>query len=240
MMLRQFLPPLGIMLVACIAAPPKANREFTDKVACTIHTIGAVMSIGGYAFIELYTLYCADNVKFDTAIHDQRLRLREKCVRRTLIFCCLFCVCGFQICGALDGKGVEMFGLCCDDEWSEPKPEDWQALAAHGYAPGEVVMDQIAAFEHKKLLLQTASGHFLLVKLLEYWFEVGAGLFMLLSHMAIWYYCPERHCDLHEELPNPGAVVPGIGSAAGTMDHEGYQSLDERHGRCCGCFGGRG
>merc|ERR1719361_610078 len=63
--LRQFLPPLGIMMVACIPAPPAANRMFTDKVSCIVHTVGATMSIGGYAFIELFTLFWAKNVVFN-------------------------------------------------------------------------------------------------------------------------------------------------------------------------------
>merc|ERR1719436_675399 len=62
LMLRQFLPPIGIMMVACIPAPPGANRQFTDKVSSIVHTMGAVMSIGGYAIIEFYTLIRSDSL----------------------------------------------------------------------------------------------------------------------------------------------------------------------------------
>jgi len=202
MMLRQFLPPVGMMMVACIRAPPQANRTFTDIVSCCIHTLGAVMAIGGYAFIELYTLVWDKNVVFDTKIHNARMRCPERLVRGILIGLCLFSILGFQTCGVILNKGEKMFDICCNDVWATPTEADNALLKEKGLY-GQVVINEIAQFNHKKMLVQTASGAFLGAKLGSYWFEVFSGLFMLASHMAIWFYCPERHVDLCERLPDP-------------------------------------
>jgi len=50
------------------------------------------------------------------------------------------------------------------------------------------------------LLEDTASGLGLLVKVASYMCEVLCGFCLLGSHLAIWYFCEERHCDLPDEL----------------------------------------
>jgi len=206
LMLRQFLPPIGIMMVACIPAPPGANRQFTDKVSSIVHTLGAVMSIGGYAMIELYTLVFAEGlpVKFDTVTSYQG-KWGEWTTRMGVICCCGFCIVAFQVFGVLVGQ-ADKLGICCNDEWEIPSKHDLN-LAKHmnttNTSYGHYVEDSIAAAHGLKLLKTTASGPLMLFKLCEYWFEVLAGLFMLYSHLVIWWYCPERHIDLDEELPDP-------------------------------------
>jgi len=206
LMLRQFLPPIGIMIVACIPAPPAANRQFTDKVSSIVHTLGAVMSIGGYAVIELYTLIRAEGkwgnlpVKFDT-IQVYKGKWGEWTTRMGVIICCLVCVGGFQLFGVLLGQ-ADRFDICCTDEWRVPTEKDLEVLKSHR-GEGYYVEDSIAKAHQVKLLYRAAYGPVLIFKLGEYWFEVLSGLLMLYSHMVIWWYCPERHIDLDEELPDP-------------------------------------
>jgi len=201
LMLRQFLPPIGIMMVACIPAPPGANRHFTDKVSSIVHTMGAVMSIGGYAIIELYTLVRSDTlpIKFDT-VKAYNKGWGEYTTRMAVIICCLISVVAFQLFGALLNLG-DKHGLCCNDVWEVPTAKELAELKARG--EGYYVEDSIAAAHGVKLLKHTASGIMMYFKLGEYWFEVLSGLFMLYSHLVIWWYCPERHIDLDEELPDP-------------------------------------
>mmetsp|Transcript_13990 Transcript_13990/g.40813 ORF Transcript_13990/g.40813 Transcript_13990/m.40813 type:complete len:359 (-) Transcript_13990:59-1135(-) len=210
LMLRQFLPPVGIMLVACIPAPPAANRHFTDTVSALVHTLGATMSIGGYAFLELYTLVARPNVVFDTPINGKHRRFSEVHVRGVLIGGCLVSIFMFQMFGFLAGH-AEKFGICCPDVWRVPERADWDGLArgsewARQHAAGLRVEDQMANANGVKELEQTASGLVLFFKLGEYWFEVFSGLFMLASHLAIWWFCPERFTDLEEKLPDPDGV----------------------------------
>merc|ERR1739846_266066 len=49
-------------------------------------------------------------------------------------------------------------------------------------------------------LLNTAAGIDLTLKLMEFWGEVFAGLFMVVDHWVIWYYSPERFIDLDERM----------------------------------------
>jgi len=217
LMLRQFLPPIGIMMVACIPAPPAANRAFTDKISSTIHTCGAVMSIGGYAFIELYTLLGNDlPVRFDT-VKAYHKGWGEWNVRFGVIICCLFCIGAFQMFGVLCSQAPKL-GICCEDVWEIPTQADLDWLKT-SRAQGYYFEDEIAKADHVHLLKQTASGTFMFFKLGQYWFEVLSGLFMLYSHLVIWWYCPERHIDLDEELPDPdggeGKIYTAPQQAAG-------------------------
>jgi len=209
--LRQMLPPIGIMLVACIPAPPQANRQFTDKVSSIIHTMGAVMSIGGYAFIEVYTLLGDDlPVKFDT-VKVYNKGWGEWRVRFVTILCCLFSIGAFQMFGLLCGQAKNL-GICCEDVWEIPTQAELDILKTQR-GQGFYFEDEIAATHNTHLLKQTASGTFVLLKLGQYWFEVLAGLFMLYSHLVIWWYCPERHIDLDEELPDPDGAEGTIYAA---------------------------
>merc|ERR1711953_396098 len=72
------------------------------------------------------------------------------------------------------------------------------------------LMDSLLITSGKPGLLNTASGVALAMKHIEYWGEVLAGMFMILSHLAIWYFCEERHIDLAEQLPDPVTIrTPG-------------------------------
>merc|ERR1719235_1885912 len=51
---RNFLPPLGMMLVATITAVPGPQSTFNDVVSTNIHTFGAIIMIGGYAAFEAH------------------------------------------------------------------------------------------------------------------------------------------------------------------------------------------
>ena len=39
------------------------------------------------------------------------------------------------------------------------------------------------------------SAEYLIFKALKFWGEVVAGLFVLFTHLAIWYFCPERRAE---------------------------------------------
>merc|ERR1712232_1230611 len=48
-------------------------------------------------------------------------------------------------------------------------------------------------------------------KILSYSSEVLCGLFLIFSHLVIWYYSEERHYDLDEELhKNCGVDTEGL------------------------------
>lgn len=168
---RQFFPPIGMMLVACVPTTPAAQADLADQVTVGVHCLGAVMMFIGYIFFEGRTLAWGIWKNDDLPL---RINPREWWVRGVLLtgvlhgFCCFI---------AFQAILIPDLGLCCFDEW----------------APKE-------GFK-KVQLVNTASGWILFFKIGSYFGEVVSGLCLIASHMAIWYYCEERRVDLVETIP---------------------------------------
>mmetsp|Transcript_25629 Transcript_25629/g.73143 ORF Transcript_25629/g.73143 Transcript_25629/m.73143 type:complete len:316 (-) Transcript_25629:149-1096(-) len=168
---RQFLPPIGMMLVACVPTTPAAQADLADQVTVLVHCMGAMMMFIGYIFLEGRAL--AWGVWKDSRT-PLRIKPREWWVRCLLLtgvlhgFCCFI---------AFQALLIPDLGLCCFDEWA-PK---------EGY--------------ERVQLVNTASGWILFFKIGSYFGEVVSGLCLIASHMAIWYYCEERRVDLVETIP---------------------------------------
>eukprot|EP00931_Biecheleriopsis_adriatica_P075396 TRINITY_DN49263_c0_g1_i1.p1 TRINITY_DN49263_c0_g1~~TRINITY_DN49263_c0_g1_i1.p1 ORF type:complete len:393 (-),score=53.57 TRINITY_DN49263_c0_g1_i1:36-1166(-) len=189
---RHFFPPIGMLLVTSIPAKPPANRVFGDNVAIVFHTLGAVLMIGGYCISELHCLLCnrkASRLMFKPG---------ERQVRLALVLLCLVCGFAFQIFGVLDKRAK--FWTCAD-VWKVPTEAQLEYLLQNRSLAFLSARAEEAARTNTLLLYNTASGACLNIKSLEFFSETGAGLFMILSLFAIWWYCPERHVDLDEELP---------------------------------------
>jgi len=194
--LRHYLPPLGMLLVACIPVVPPVNRLFGDTLVITMHTLGAVLMIGGYCITEIHCLFFSTNDSPDEGVH---FKPGEKIVRAVLIFLSLFSGVVFQVCGILASKSVKW---TCADIWREPTLIEVTSLMANPNTIHLAVEASKAMKLEHKMLYNTASKGCLVVKELEFWFEVLAGFFMILNMLAIWYYCPERMIDLPDKLPD--------------------------------------
>jgi len=163
---RQFFPPIGMMIVACVPTTPAAQADLADQVTVGVHCLGASMMFVGYIFFEGRTLawgvWKNENMPL-------RINPREWWVRSVLLtgvlhgFCCFI---------AFQAILIPDLGLCCFDQWA-PK---------EGYK--------------KVHLVNTASGWILFFKIGSYFGEVVSGLCLIASHTAIWYYCDERKVDV--------------------------------------------
>lgn len=214
---RQFLPPIGMILVICITVT-SGERTFTEKLAATVHTIGAVIMIGGYIAFEVDALwYRAHYGHDDPPIHGGlRMKKCERKVRKVLIIFCAICAVGFGSCGAIHSSIIkkcvaDKYACSCDetaefvdtcaDKWVLATEDDIDKLVAdrrYDLLPEAVAAKQIG----KKIMLEnTASGYVLAIKQLNYWCEAFAGIAMVLSHLAIWFFCKERKIDLCEVMP---------------------------------------
>eukprot|EP00931_Biecheleriopsis_adriatica_P038284 TRINITY_DN21941_c0_g1_i2.p1 TRINITY_DN21941_c0_g1~~TRINITY_DN21941_c0_g1_i2.p1 ORF type:complete len:404 (+),score=72.00 TRINITY_DN21941_c0_g1_i2:88-1299(+) len=201
--LRQFMPPVGMLLVACIPTVPPVNRTVGDKITVCLHTLGAVMMVGGYSLCEIVALRSAQNKTGRGAI----LKPYEWSVRAVLICLSLLSGFAFQICGALSPKPVDSLGTdSCADVWVVPSKGDldfvMRGLGRDSIDLSLAVQISQAMHDHQLLLLDTAHGWCLQLKFMEYWFEVLAGIFMVASHLAVWWFCPERKLNLPETLPS--------------------------------------
>jgi len=188
--LRQFLTPLGMMIVCTLQEVPHALATQADKVTTTFHTLGAVMAIGGYALCEVYTL------SFNNVVQIGRF---ERKVRWVFIMLSLICVAVFELAGGL--MNISSFiDICCDDEWVVATLQNRStALAEYNFASSQ--LDGVSIQNDGKVLNNTASQTFLLLKMLSFFGEMGAGVFMIFSHIAIYYFCEERLIDLDDQMP---------------------------------------
>merc|ERR1712137_234434 len=101
----------------------------------------------------------------------------------TMVLLNFFIFCGLQ--GVFFLASTDEI-MCCHDKYVNPALMRNSSTGSEG--PAGVGFSQME-------LLDTASGYFLLVKMGSYATEVLAGLALLSSHLAVWYYCEEREVE---------------------------------------------
>lgn len=185
-MFRQFVPTAGMMLVATVTTTPFAQATTLDYVCISIHLSGAVMLFAGYAAAEAFCIgWCCVKQAETTlkTITDHREQLvRKFCLTGIVFFYAAFCTLTVVILLPLETLGGKM------DIW---EPQDVAT-------PNGGTIEQM-------VLVDTASGFVLALKIASYLSEVFCGLCLIASFLAIWYYCDERKSDLKDEL---FSVVP--------------------------------
>jgi len=197
--LRQFLPPIGMMLVACIPTTKAANETALDRVTVLIHTAGAVGMLLGYCVVEIVTLKKAPHLS------HMHVSMDEARTRWVFVILCLACCLLFQMFGLLASHADDL-QICCMDSYVVPTLEDASRANGNGTHYDIYHQDLMAASAGFKLLNNTASGFGLTVKASEYFFECLAGIFMICSHLAVWYYARERKVNMDEGMMD--SLVP--------------------------------
>lgn len=179
-MLRQLLPGPGIMIVAGVTSTPMAMATLLDWICIMIHMTGAFMAFMGYLFIEGHALglmFRKSKTTWSSCARDTpEHRARKKCWICLNVFWWLFLGLEVVYSGIPMIPGSEKW-FCCNDDWKDDP---------HTYA------STIDALNN------SAYGFVLLVKVVMYFAEVGAGIALLASHLVIWYHCKERNVDLDE------------------------------------------
>jgi len=168
---RQFFPPIGMMIVACVPTTPAAQATMPEQVTVMIHITGASMMFVGYILIEGKTLSWGG---FKCPPEYVKIGYQELRVRKILLSGCFFGFVSFVVFQALL---LLPLGLSGEDRW-EVKP---------GFS--------------RVQLVDTASGLTLMFKVGSYAGEVIAGLFLIASHLSIWYHCHERKVNLADSIP---------------------------------------
>lgn len=207
MNLRQFVPPVCMYIVTCIPVAPPVNRTLGDVIAVKLHTIAAVTLNISYVMSEIFTLFIARRWYPKCGL---QFKPRERAVRATLVFAQLACAIVFSTCGAIVPKPLlEPDGTSCADVYVIPNAtlfsqvdQAKSPLMTSLHSNQHRAYQISAAIDHgERLLYDTASGWCLQAKRAELFSEILAGLLLLSSHFAIWWFCPERFIDLHERLP---------------------------------------
>eukprot|EP00927_Polykrikos_kofoidii_P038479 TRINITY_DN3282_c0_g1_i1.p1 TRINITY_DN3282_c0_g1~~TRINITY_DN3282_c0_g1_i1.p1 ORF type:complete len:332 (-),score=45.55 TRINITY_DN3282_c0_g1_i1:75-1070(-) len=183
-MLRQFVPTVGMMLVAVVTTTPIAQATVVDFFCIGIHLTGAVMLFAGYGVIEAITLGWGPFKRLevttrtiDAKQHWWRCRLLDCIAFWYTIFCVL--------------QVVLVMPMENSDKWTTIDIQD---------PPVGFVGSKDVSYIDSVILVDTASGFCLFLKLLSYASEVFCGLSLIFSFFVIWYFSGERHADLVDEL----------------------------------------
>mmetsp|Transcript_66670 Transcript_66670/g.168936 ORF Transcript_66670/g.168936 Transcript_66670/m.168936 type:complete len:358 (+) Transcript_66670:69-1142(+) len=172
--IRQFIPASGMMLLSIVTVVPGAQAGITDEICIGLHLLGACMLFVGYFIVEAHCVgwgFFKSYVGHQVHESDSALRQRAFCLTMIAVFYTIFIV--LQVV------------LSIGKPFINPEDADkWGEMEGH---PGIQLVD-------------TAHWRVKLLKISSYGSEVICGIFLILSHLVIWYHCEERHYDLPEEL----------------------------------------
>lgn len=208
--LRQFLPCLGLALVALVSTTPTYERKDSNVsfISCQIHILAATALFGGYILVEMHCLFIAHPAG------EVKIGKTEKLVRSVLIaLTALTAVTTIVMQFSLPYLSDEQ--VCCHDVWQKVTADDLAIIVnettfimhhphANIYDVANASMFRQAATERyiqeKSYEVNTASGAALALKKICFWSEVLAGVFGLTSHIVIWYFAPERQLILGDYI----------------------------------------
>ena len=96
-MFRQFVPPLGMMLVATVTTTPMPQASVLQMFTVGIHLVGAEMLFGGYILVEGLTLGWSPVGRFqpthiEGVIGCAELKWRRACLCGVIVNYIFFCV----------------------------------------------------------------------------------------------------------------------------------------------------
>eukprot|EP00930_Biecheleria_cincta_P095305 TRINITY_DN87283_c0_g1_i1.p1 TRINITY_DN87283_c0_g1~~TRINITY_DN87283_c0_g1_i1.p1 ORF type:complete len:365 (+),score=37.04 TRINITY_DN87283_c0_g1_i1:37-1131(+) len=195
--MRNILPPIGMLIVACIPTTPAMQAGFRDEVTVQIHTLGAVLMIGTYIGFEAYALG-SPNIR----LHGRR----EKALRSATLLICIIGGVGFLLLGQMIVNN-DPDPDSCWDKWLMPN-STINNYAMDNHKLGTWVENAEKGEDGKMRVFQVAEHGCLAIKVWNYICECLAGLGMIFNMLAIWYFCPERHLHFtRTELQSVAGVV---------------------------------
>jgi hypothetical protein len=190
---RQVVPTMGLFLVIGIGTYP--NKVARGSVAylkglCNImHWSGAGMLFIGYAVCEMKCLGMLGFTQHRCVKKALEEKKEQALHRRLAVYVLVLAFSGMVVCQVLIGcstlKHVP-FEIPTGDKWKNV---------------GDRVVDvkrQVVIAEKEPQIVDTASGPFLCLKIASFVLEDIAGIAFVYSHLAVWFYCRERHNSHHK------------------------------------------
>lgn len=188
---RQYVPTVGLfMLIGVSVYPSKVAMETNGGMIClAIHLTGACMMFCGYMVAEFKLLGIFGKLDSDEEIEnlveDRFLDVEgtEKYLRIVHVLVMFGAYIAFLVFEVL----LVVVNPCCADEWAsqgtwynrtnpETNVTEWNILT-------------------KATVTNTASSTYFWLKVAAYFSECIAGVFLILSHLTIYWYCEERHVN---------------------------------------------
>jgi hypothetical protein len=198
--IRQFIPMVGLFLVALVSVTPQTRMVPSDFVTNQIHILAATALFGGYILVELVCLFLQ-------ADHVPQMSERGGCVRTV---CILGCAVGAVTTIVLQFTYpyAPLSILPCQDEYKTVSIDDLQSFIGNNtdmlydastYMQSVAFARGLSKTDPITVLVNTAHGTCLSIKMITFWSEVVAGVLGLGSHLVIWYFAPERHMKIKDD-----------------------------------------
>jgi len=176
---RQMVPVVGLLMLISVSTVPSALASPSDDFAVVVHLMGAAMMFVGYIVAELKCLQMCGMAGGVQAkyldIEGPERTVREVLMTIVLISYLIFCFCQVAL---VVGASTEP-PMCCADKFATGRAKAGVNLA--------------------RATLETASGTYLMLKIVSFVSEVLSGLALIGSHIVIWYYCEERFVNFAED-----------------------------------------
>lgn len=195
---RQYVPYIGLLMLIGISTYPQsvAHETAGAQVCVVLHLAGAGMMFVGYMLAEFKCLEFCGMKHQDIDADGNPKEYKYLSIEGTeyKVRSCLASGIGACFTIFLVFQGLLMLPTgtapCCYDTW---------ILGGSWY---NLTDPQDGTITHNLLQIShvnnTASGGMLGFKLGSYFAEVLAGLFLIGSHFAIWFFCEERMVDFGE------------------------------------------
>jgi hypothetical protein len=200
---------MGIFTLIGVSVYPTAIAKETNggMVCLAIHLVGAGMMFVGYMVCEFKALEMF-GLKLSEAVQGKYLDVlgkersfRQICAFSMFVFYLLFLV--FEVLMIVQDP-------CCGDEWL-PQGTWYNRTLTTGDASYNTTHVSWHILT-EATVKNTATGTYFWYKVGAYSGECLAGVFLILSHLAIWFYCEERHVKyatssldmVFDEAANPG------------------------------------
>lgn len=190
--LRAIMIPAGIMVVSlCPIAQVNLMTWGENIVEYGFHMAGALGAIIVFLICEFTDLSSA----------ALKLPPMEKTIRLALAWLTVVSLVIFVIAEAI---GVLGFGMCCDDVYLAVNHTAIKKAHENGAFIQEASdkklmqlfhlnhLDPASSSSLYKGLYDTAHGPFLVARILGVWSEFFIFIWMLISHLAVWYFSPQR------------------------------------------------
>lgn len=185
---RQYMPTIGLLMLIGVSTYPSSVAKQTagGQVCVMLHLIGAGMMFVGYMFAEFS---CLEMLGFshEAAVEYQYLSIEglERRIRQGTVSCMGCCFLLFLV-----FEGLLMLPAsvapCCIDEWTTAG--QWVTRTT---PTGVQVWDAV----QEPKTNNTATGPYLAIKMGAYFAECLAGIFLIMSHCTIFYFCEERQVE---------------------------------------------
>jgi hypothetical protein len=205
---RQYLVPIGVLVLAGVSIWPTQayvqDNKFGGQICLAIHLAGAGAMFVGYMLseficMELCGFKHAEAAELAKSFDPESSRSIEwqnksylsiegtERIWRTITISCM----AFFFAMFIVFQGLLMIPTCgdiavkpnCYDDWMQ-RGEWFNRTDRNGHIHEEML--------DKAVVTNTASGMYLFFKMGSYFSECLAGIFLILSHYVIFWYCEER------------------------------------------------